>query len=217
MRSPSRSRGSRSRTSRRDATILSPQTRAGRRTCTSSSAARRRPIADHARRSRAHARSGRVLLPSARCRRAARRRKRFHAVEDTFCYLLPRDDFLELRRHARRSSSASARRRITETLKQSLAQLATPTTASAPRSSRRLAARSASSCGAPPVACTTDNADRATRCARMRDGQACARSSCTDAGGAPVGMFTLVDLLAASCCAERPLTTPMPRSCRRRS
>ena len=61
--------------------------------------------------------------------------KIFHALEDTFCYLLPRDEFLELRRRSPEFERYCTQA-ITETLQQSLEQLSA-STASAPPSSRR--------------------------------------------------------------------------------
>ena len=59
---------------------------------------------------------------SARFPRAATTTKIFHAVEDTFCYLLARDDFLELRRISP-EFELYCTQAVTETLKQSLATL----------------------------------------------------------------------------------------------
>ena len=127
----------------------------------------------------------------------------YHAVEDTFCYLLPRDDFLELRRRSPEFERFCAQRdhRDAEAVAGPARQR---TSASAPRSSRRSAARSASSCAAPPVACTTDT-PIADALRRMNDGRV--RTIVVHGrGGAPVGMFTLVDLLRRVVLRERPLT-----------
>ena len=99
-----------------------PQTRARSRTCTSSSAGwsaaartTRRPIPT--------ARSGPgELFPVGALSAGGTTTKVFTALQDTFCYLLPRDDFLELRRQSPEFERYCTQA-ITETLKQSLASL----------------------------------------------------------------------------------------------
>ncbi|MET0733660.1 MAG: DUF294 nucleotidyltransferase-like domain-containing protein [Casimicrobiaceae bacterium] len=128
--------------------------------------------------------------------------RRYHAAEDTFCYLLPRDDFLELRRRSPEFERFCAER-TTETLKQSLAQLATHFGQRAAeqqrlgRTLRELVRR-------PPVACTTDT-PIADALRLMNDGRV-RTIVVQDKAGKPVGMFTLVDLVRRVVLRERPLT-----------
>ncbi len=129
----------------------------------------------------------------------------YTALQDTFCFQLPREDFLALRARSdafeRYCSSA-----ITETLRQSLAQLSSrygeraagEQTLSRPLSD--LVRRA-------PVACAASRplveALRAMNDAKVRTIVA------TDGEGAPIGLFTLVDLLRRVTLPTRPLTVPL--------
>ena len=130
--------------------------------------------------------------------------KIFHALQDTFCYLLSRDDFLALRQESPEFERYCTQA-ITETLKQSLESLYS-------QYSQRATEQQ-----------TLDALARRTRAARAgllpRDRDA-ARGRADDggregahdhrrrtAGARPVGMFTLVDLLKRIVLPERPLAT----------
>ena len=129
----------------------------------------------------------------------------YTALQDTFCFQLPREDFLALRTRsdAFERYCASA---ITETLRQSLAQLSSrygeraagEQTLSRPLSD--LVRRA-------PVACAASRplveALRAMNDAKVRTIVA------TDGEGAPIGLFTLVDLLRRVTLPTRPLTVPL--------
>ena len=131
--------------------------------------------------------------------------KMFHAVQDTFCYLLARDDFLELRRISpefeRYCTDA-----ITETLKLSLESLHS-------QYSQRVAEQQtltqtlAELIGRKPVACA---ATATIREALERMAEARIRTIVVlDGDDVPVGMFTLVDLLRRVALPGRPLTSPV--------
>ena len=131
--------------------------------------------------------------------------KMFHAVQDTFCYLLARDDFLELRRISpefeRYCTDA-----ITETLKLSLESLHS-------QYSQRVAEQQtltqtlAELIGRKPVACA---ATATIREALERMAEARIRTIVVlDGEDVPVGMFTLVDLLRRVALPGRPLTSPV--------
>ena len=119
----------------KDATILDPASRAGRAPAHHPARPRRQPPRQPAAPSPTRRSGPANAFRSARCRPGGATTKIFHALQDMFCYLLPRDDFMELRRRSPEFERFCTQA-ITETLKQSLAQLAA-STASAPPSSRR--------------------------------------------------------------------------------
>lgn len=131
--------------------------------------------------------------------------KIFHAVEDTFCYLLSRDDFLELRslsppfeRHCTHA--------ITETLKQSLATLHGQYSQRA-ADEQTLTRTLGELVHREPVAAA---ATAPIREALERMAQAKVRTIIVlDGDGSPSGMFTLVDLLRRVVLPGRPLTAPL--------
>ncbi|HEX4884841.1 MAG TPA: DUF294 nucleotidyltransferase-like domain-containing protein [Casimicrobiaceae bacterium] len=131
--------------------------------------------------------------------------KIFHAVQDTFCYVMPRADFL-----AWRSRSPELERycthAITETLKSSLAQLAVQYGQRAAeqqtftRPLRELVRRA-------PVVC---RASAPVRDALLAMDSAKVRTVVViDDAQRPVGLFTLVDLLRRVALPERALSTPV--------
>jgi CBS domain-containing protein len=119
--------------------------------------------------------------------------------------LLPRADFLELRRRSPEFERFCAER-TTETLKQSLAQLAAHYGQRAAEQ-QRLGRTLAELVRRPPVACTTDT-PIADALRRMNDGRV-RTIVVKDGAGKPVGMFTLVDLVRRVALAGRPLTAPI--------
>ena len=131
--------------------------------------------------------------------------KVFTALQDTTCYLLPRDDFLALRQ-ASPEFERYCTQAITETLKQSLESLygqysqraAEQQTLSRPLAELvRLA----------PVACL---ATAPLREAAQKMADAKVRTIVAlDSDGAPVGMFTLVDLLRRVVLPGQGLDTPL--------
>lgn len=131
--------------------------------------------------------------------------KIFHAVEDTFCYLLSRDDFLELRslsppfeRHCTHA--------ITETLKQSLATLHGQYSQRA-ADEQTLTRTLGELVHREPVAAA---ATAPIREALERMAEAKVRTIIVlDGDGTPTGMFTLVDLLRRVVLPGRPLTEPL--------
>jgi len=131
--------------------------------------------------------------------------KVFNALQDTFCYLLARDDFLELRRTSPEFERYCTHA-ITETLKQSLESLYgqySQRAAEQQTLTRSLAelVRNA------PVACA---ATATLREAAQRMADAKVRTIIVQDGeGAPVGMFTLVDLLRRVVLPERALSLPV--------
>jgi CBS domain-containing protein len=131
--------------------------------------------------------------------------KVFVALQDTACYLLARDDFLELRRRSPEFERYCTQA-ITETLKQSLESLHT-------QYSQRLAEQQsltrtlAELIRHPPVACPA-TATLAEAAHRMAEGKVRTIIALA-ADGAPVGMFTLVDLLRRVVLPGKPLDTPV--------
>jgi len=131
--------------------------------------------------------------------------KIYHAVEDTFCYLLSRDDFLELRslsppfeRHCTHA--------ITETLKQSLATLHGHYSQRA-ADEQTLTRTLGELVHREPVAVA---ATAPIREALERMAEAKVRTIIVlDGDGSPTGMFTLVDLLRRVVLPGRPLTAPL--------
>jgi len=117
--------------------------------------------------------------------------KVFYAIKDTDCYLLPRADFLELRQGSPEFERYCTQA-ITETLRQSLESLHS-------QYSRRVADQQAMTrtlgelIRNRPIVCP---ATATLREAAQKMADAKVRTIIAlDPGGAPVGMFTLVDLL----------------------
>ncbi len=129
----------------------------------------------------------------------------FHAIEDTQCYLLPREDFLALRRVAPEFERYCTQA-ITETLKQSLESLYGQY-AQRITEQQTLARAVGDLVRHSPVACP---AREPISVAARRMADAKVRTIVVlDDGDAPVGMFTLVDLLRRVVLPERPLSTPL--------
>jgi CBS domain-containing protein len=131
--------------------------------------------------------------------------KVFHAIDDTFCYLLARDDFVELRR-ASPEFERFCTQAITETLKQSLDSLYSEYRQRAAEQ-QTLTRTLAELVRNAPVACA---ADATLREAAQKMADAKVRTIVVvDAYGAPIGMFTLVDLLRRVVLPGRALDTPV--------
>ncbi|MET0441157.1 MAG: DUF294 nucleotidyltransferase-like domain-containing protein, partial [Casimicrobiaceae bacterium] len=131
--------------------------------------------------------------------------KIFHAVEDTFCYLLARDDFIELKRVSPVFELYCAQA-VTETLKQSLATLHAQYSQRA-ADEQALTRTLGELVRREPVAVA---ATAPIRDALERMSEAKVRTVIAlDSGGAPVGIFTLVDLLRRVVLPGRPLDTPV--------
>jgi len=131
--------------------------------------------------------------------------KVFYALQETSCYLLARDDFLALRQ-ASPEFERYCTQAITETLKQSLESLYS-------QYSQRVAEQQsltrtlAELVRNPPVACP---ATVTLREAAQRMNDAKVRTIIAlDPGGAPVGMFTLVDVLRRVVLPGLALDTPL--------
>ena len=132
--------------------------------------------------------------------------KVFYALQDTSCYLLARRGFSRIAAviagvralHARRPSPKPSSNRW---------RACTASTASASRSSSRSPAHSPSSIRNPPVACA---ATATVREAGQKMADAKVRTIIAlDPRGAPVGMFTLVDVLRRVMLPGLPLSTPL--------
>ena len=131
--------------------------------------------------------------------------KIFHALQDTYCYLLGRDDFLELR-HASPEFERYCTQAITEKLKQSLESLYGQYRQRAAEQQTLTRTLSELVRNA-PVACA---ATATVREAAQKMADAKVRTIIVqDGAGAPIGMFTLVDLLQRVVLAERPLGRPV--------
>ena len=131
--------------------------------------------------------------------------KVFHAIQDTFCYLLAREDFLELRR-ASPEFERYCTHAITETLKQSLESLYRQYSQRATEQ-QTLTRTLAELVRNAPVACA---ATATLREAAQKMADAKVRTIIVQDGeGAPVGMFTLVDLLQRVVLPERALSLPV--------
>jgi CBS domain-containing protein len=131
--------------------------------------------------------------------------KMFHAVQDTFSYLLARDDFLELRRISPEFERFCTHA-ITETLKVSLETLHSQYTQRVAEQ-QTLTQTLAELIGRKPVSC---RATAPIREALERMAEARIRTIVVlDRADAPVGMFTLVDLLRRVALRDVPLTTPL--------
>jgi CBS domain-containing protein len=131
--------------------------------------------------------------------------KVYSALQDTTCYLLARDDFLELRRRSPEFERFCTQA-IAETLKQSLESLHS-------QYSQRLAEQQsltrtlAQLIRHPPVACP---ATSTLREAVQKMADANVRTIIAlGPDGAPVGMFTLVDLLRRVVLPGLPLDSPL--------
>ena len=131
--------------------------------------------------------------------------KIFHAMQDTFCYLLARADFLELRRSSPEFERYCTQA-ITETLKLSLESLYRQFSERAAEQ-QTLTRTLAELVRNPPVACP---ATATLREAAQKMADAKVRTIIVvDPAGAPIGMFTLVDLLRRVVLTDRSLTTPL--------
>lgn len=131
--------------------------------------------------------------------------KIFTALQDSFCFVLPRAEFVALRAESPEFDHYCADA-VTETLKQSLASLQSQYT-------QRLADEQAYSrtlaelIRKEPVSCPVG---ASLRDALQRMAEANVRTIvAVDAAGAAVGIFTLVDLLRRVSLPERPLATPV--------
>jgi len=131
--------------------------------------------------------------------------KVFHAVQDTFCYILPRADFMELRRRSPELERYCTQA-ITETLKASLAQLAVQHGQRAAEQ-QSLTSSLAELLRLAPVTC---DASAPVRDALVAMNEAKVRTVvAVDSEERPVGVFTLVDLLRRVALPERSLATPL--------
>jgi CBS domain-containing protein len=131
--------------------------------------------------------------------------KIFHAIEDTRCYLLARDDFLELRRLSPEFERYCTQA-ITETLKQSLESLYRQFSQHAAEQ-QTLTRTLSELVRNPPVSCP---ATATLREAAQKMADAKVRTIVViDRTEAPVGMFTLVDLLRRVVLADRSLDFPL--------
>jgi CBS domain-containing protein len=132
----------------------------------------------------------------------------FYAIKDAACYLLPRADFLELRRDSPEFERYCTQA-ITETLKQSLESLHSQYSqrvAEQQTLTRTLAELVRNRLVACPAGATLREAAQKMADARVRTIIA------LDPGGAPVGMFTLVDLLERVVLPGVSLDTPLARA-----
>ena len=131
--------------------------------------------------------------------------KIFHAVEDTFCFLFARDDFLELRRISPQFELYCTQA-VTETLKQSLATLQAQYSQRA-ADEQALTRTLGELVRREPVAVA---ATAPIRDALERMADAKVRTVIVlDSAGAPIGMFTLVDLLRRVVLPGCALDTPV--------
>ena len=131
--------------------------------------------------------------------------KIFHALQDTFCYLLSRDDFLALRQESPEFERYCTQA-ITETLRQSLESLYSQYRERAAEQ-QSLTRTLAELVRNPPVACLVT---ATLREAAQQMADAKVRTIIVqDGNGVPVGMVTLVDLLQRVLLPERPLTEPV--------
>ncbi len=131
--------------------------------------------------------------------------KIFHAMEDTFCYMLARADFLELRRISPEFERFCTQA-ITETLKLSLESLYRQFSERAAEQqtlTRTLAELVRNLPVACPAAATLREAAQ-----KMADAKVRTIVVVNDAG-APIGMFTLVDLLRRVVLTDRSLATKL--------
>lgn len=131
--------------------------------------------------------------------------KLYHALQDTFCYQLPRDGFVELRRLSPEFERFCTRA-ITETLQQSLAQLSAHYTQRAAEQ-QSIARPLSGLVRCEPVACPGDE-PLATALAQMSKARV-RTIVVVNRAGEPIGMFTLLDLLRRVVIPGKPLTTPL--------
>jgi CBS domain-containing protein len=131
--------------------------------------------------------------------------RHYHAVQDAFCYLLARDDFLALRRESPEFERFCTQA-ITETLKQSLSQLQGQYSQLAAEQ-QTLTRPLAELIRRPPVTARASapliEALEAMRGATVRT------VVVVDDQDSPVGIFTLIDLLERVVLQGKPLSTPM--------
>ena len=145
------------------------------------------------------------LFPVGALSAASTTTKIFHALEDTFCYLLPRDDFLALRQESPEFERYCTQA-ITETLRLSLESLYSQYRERAAEQ-QTLTRTLAELVRQTPVACP---ATATVREAAQQMADAKVRTIIVQDGkGAPVGMVTLVDLLQRVLLPEQPLATPV--------
>ena len=131
--------------------------------------------------------------------------KIFHAMQDTFCYMLARADFLELRRISPEFERYCTQA-ITETLKLSLESLYRQFSQRAAEQ-QTLTRTLAELVRNPPISCP---AAATLREAAQKMADAKVRTIVVvDPAGAPIGMFTLVDLLRRVVLTDRALTAPL--------
>ncbi len=129
----------------------------------------------------------------------------FHAMQDTFCYMLSRANFLELRQSSPEFERYCTQA-ITETLRQSLASLHGHYSQRAAEQ-QTLTRTLGELVRQAPVACA---ATVPLRDALLLMADAKVRTIVVlDREGAPIGMFTLVDLLRRVVLPGRPLATPL--------
>jgi CBS domain-containing protein len=131
--------------------------------------------------------------------------RHYHAVQDTFCYLLARDDFVSLRQESPEFERFCTQA-ITETLKQSLSQLQGQYSQLAAEQ-QTLTRPLAELIRRPPIT-AHENAPLAEALEAMR-GAAVRTIVVVNDSGRPVGIFTLIDLLGRVVLTGKPLSTPV--------
>jgi len=131
--------------------------------------------------------------------------KIFHAMQDTSCYLLGRDDFLELRRNSPEFERFCTDA-ITEKLRQSLESLYSQYAQRAAEQ-QTLTRTLAELVRHAPVACPA-TASLREAAQKMADGKV-RTIVALGPGGAPAGIFTLVDLLRRVVLPGLPLDSPL--------
>jgi CBS domain-containing protein len=129
----------------------------------------------------------------------------FHALQETDCYVLGRDDFLELRR-ASPEFERYCTQAITEKLKQSLESLYSQYSQRAAEQ-QTLTRTLGELVRGQPIACAA-SVPLSDALQQMADAKI-RTIIALDGGGTPVGMFTLVDLLRRVVLPRRPLDTPL--------
>ncbi len=129
----------------------------------------------------------------------------YHAVEDTFCYLLPRDDFIALRRGSPEFERFCTQA-ITETLKQSLSRLQGQYSQAA-TDQQTLTGPLSDVIRRPPVTASADAP--LVDALKLMDESAVRTLIIVGADGEPLGIFTLIDLLRRVVLAGKPLSTPV--------
>jgi CBS domain-containing protein len=134
--------------------------------------------------------------------------KVFYAIKDTDCYLLPRQDFLELRQISPEFERYCTQA-ITETLKQSLESLHSQYSQRVAEQ-QTLARTLKELVRNPPVTCP---ATASLREAARKMADANVRTIIVlEPAGAPIGMFTLVDLLERVVLPGLPLDLPVAQT-----